>query len=285
MTTKISPREWEALSAYLDGALSFQERTRLEARLEENPDMRSALQDMRRTRAVLNSAPMLRAPRNFTLTPQMAGIRPGERPVSGAYPVLRLASLLATIFFLVVFVGDLAIRTIQPASFQVARSPQHKAAPPSWPPVGMGGGGGGDDEGPRDALEAPAEQVTVVVEAEKVVEIQAGEPEIPEEEKEQPAPLAADSGRSVINPTMTPAPTPTPWGTSQPPLNQVVPAPGEIPPPEGAFGQTLGPTPVMIEPVAASPDWSILGILQILLAVMALGTGMGAIYLHRSARR
>ena len=75
MTTRISPKEWEALSAYLDGQLSANDRIHLERLLTERPEMRVALKDLRSTRDFLRSQPSLRAPRNFTLAPQRAGIR------------------------------------------------------------------------------------------------------------------------------------------------------------------------------------------------------------------
>ena len=85
MTKNISMREWEALSAYLDGQLPAKERTRLETQLNQAPELRSALEDLRRTRSVLRSQPKVRAPRNFTLTPEMAGLgaRPGRRAPAG----------------------------------------------------------------------------------------------------------------------------------------------------------------------------------------------------------
>lgn len=102
MTTKISPREWEAISAYLDGQLAQKERSRLESRMQSRPELRAALEDMRRTRTILRSQTRLRAPRNFTLTPQMAGVK--SRPRS--YPALRLASALASVVLVLVLIGD-----------------------------------------------------------------------------------------------------------------------------------------------------------------------------------
>ncbi len=117
--------------------------------MDENPELRSALDELRRTRAVLRSQPRLRAPRNFTLTAEMAGVRTGVRssaqPVHGSYPVLRLASVLATIFFIVITIGELAVRIAAPAPLTVAISQDQPAAAP----FGMGGGGGA--EGPAAA--------------------------------------------------------------------------------------------------------------------------------------
>lgn len=110
MTTKISPRDWEAISAYLDGQLNQKERNRLEERFRVNTELRTALQEMRRTRAMLRSQPRLRAPRNFTLTPEMIGQRAAVgRPAARLYPGLRLASALASFLFVLVLLGDLLI--------------------------------------------------------------------------------------------------------------------------------------------------------------------------------
>jgi anti-sigma factor RsiW len=103
----ISNREWEALSAYLDGELSTRERARLEVALESNAELRAAIEELRRTRMVLRSQPPIRAPRNFTLSPQMAGIRPKKGPTIELFPVLRLTSVLATLLFVFVVLGDL----------------------------------------------------------------------------------------------------------------------------------------------------------------------------------
>ena len=107
MTRMLSNREWEALSAYLDGELSARERARLEAALESNSELRAAMEDLRRIRTILRNQPPIRAPRNFTLSPQMAGIYPERRTAFQLFPVVRLTSVLATLLFVFVVVGDL----------------------------------------------------------------------------------------------------------------------------------------------------------------------------------
>lgn len=104
MTTLLSPRDIEMLSAYLDGYLTGSEVARLESRLQEESELRTTLEEMRRTRAILRSAPVLRAPRNYTLKPGMVKER---QQAPRAYPILRLASALATALFVLTFVGDL----------------------------------------------------------------------------------------------------------------------------------------------------------------------------------
>jgi hypothetical protein len=141
MTTKISPRDGELLSAYLDGQLAPRERAHLESRLQGDHQLRIALGELRRTRTILRSQPRLRAPRNFTLTPQMAGM-PRRSPPS-LYPVLRLASVLAGLLFVVVLAGDLltaprqtSLRQPAPntAARQVEQAAPKRALPASATP-------------------------------------------------------------------------------------------------------------------------------------------------------
>lgn len=120
MTAKISPHDWEALSAYLDGQLPRKERTRLEEKLKESADLRAALEGLRRTQRILRSQAGMRAPRNFTLTAEMVGTKkpsPASRPL---YPVFRLATVLATFLFALVLAGDFLSRGQEPAILQIA---------------------------------------------------------------------------------------------------------------------------------------------------------------------
>ena len=96
MTTP-SSRDLEQLSAYLDGQLSQSDRTRLEIRIKSDPALVSTLEELRQTRAFLRRTPRRRAPRNFTLTPKMAGIRP---PLPRLVPVLSWASAAAMLLFI-----------------------------------------------------------------------------------------------------------------------------------------------------------------------------------------
>jgi anti-sigma factor RsiW len=102
----LSPGEWENLSAYLDGELSPRERARFEKELKGKADLQLALEDLRKTRVVLRSQSLLRAPRNFTLTPQMAGMRKPGVWTANIYRGLRLSSALASLLLVLVVVGE-----------------------------------------------------------------------------------------------------------------------------------------------------------------------------------
>ncbi|KAA3644643.1 MAG: hypothetical protein DWQ07_14605 [Chloroflexi bacterium] len=108
MTSNLSKRDLEALSAYLDGQLSSRQRSKLETRLQRDEELRLELANLRRTRAALRDLPQVRAPRQFTLTPEMAG---EQIRSASLYPTMRLASALATILFVVVTFGDLITST------------------------------------------------------------------------------------------------------------------------------------------------------------------------------
>ena len=129
MTTP-SFRDVEQLSAFLDWQLSRAKQTRLEARIQSDPALAAALSDLRQARTILRRTPKRRAPRNFTLTPKMAGIRP---PVPRAVPALSWASAVAMLMFVLTLgtnlLGQLSSR---------AAAPMMASAPMGY--YGKGGG-------------------------------------------------------------------------------------------------------------------------------------------------
>lgn len=143
MKTQTSFRDVEQLSAYLDGQLSQAESARLRSRVEADPELAAALGDLREARSILRRTPQRRAPRNFTLTPKMAGIRP---PVPRAVPALSWASVAAVIMFVFTLGGNLLGQfTFGAAAPMMASAPEAN---------GVGGGYGG---GPA-ATEAPLQE-------------------------------------------------------------------------------------------------------------------------------
>jgi anti-sigma factor RsiW len=125
--TSPSFRDMEILSEYLDGQLSPSERTRLEKRIQMDQTLAAALKELRLTRGLLRRMPQRRAPRNFTLTARMAGIRP---PVPRLVPVFSWASAVA----MVLFIFTLGTSLVGRLSFGAA-APRLAAAP-----GGFGGG-------------------------------------------------------------------------------------------------------------------------------------------------
>ncbi len=102
-------RDLELLSAYLDGQLPPHQQARLEARLEQDAALRQTLADLRQTRALLRRMPSRRVPRAFTLTANMAGVRP---PLPRLVPALRWAAATVLILFFCSFAVPLPLSSL-----------------------------------------------------------------------------------------------------------------------------------------------------------------------------
>jgi anti-sigma factor RsiW len=125
--TSLSSRDTRLLSAYLDGTLSETESKRLERRLARDRRLRSALDALRESRALLRRAPRRRAPRAFTLTPRMVAAKP---PLPRALPWMQFASAAAAFLFLLTFIQLPASKTASMESVAL-RSQELPAAAPA----------------------------------------------------------------------------------------------------------------------------------------------------------
>ena len=134
----MNQRDLELLSSYLDGQLNPSDITRLEARLNTDPQLVSALDDLRAARTLLRKLPQRRAPRNFTLTRKMVGLNP---PLPRAYPFFRLAGAVATLLFIFSF-GLNSVARLAASPFGIG---------------GSGGGGASEQEVQSFAAEAASE--------------------------------------------------------------------------------------------------------------------------------
>ena len=187
--------------------------------------------------------------------------------------------MLAALFFVVIFGGELVARRVQPEPMTVAQAPQFFA-----PVEGKGGGGGA--EIPESQWEMPAEEVAVEGETTLAEDDGTATKEMAEKAYEPPM-AAAQAPNLAVTPVGVPIGTPTPMGT---------PIPSEAPEPEErslfaapldqdvTLGAQAEPTALPDEDAGAPPAWSVLRVVQILLALLAVGCGLGAIYLRRSAR-
>lgn len=251
MTQTPSFRDVEKLSAYLDGQLKPSEISRLESRLQAEPELASVLKDLRQARGILRQLPQRRAPRNFTLTPKMVGLKP---PLPRTYPVFRFATVLATLLLFFTFATNfMAPRLVRTAA-----------------PYGIGGygGGGGGDAEPELAMEAPpAEPVAPALEAPAAEEPAIEEPAAPEAvapTSTEMAPSVEDSAR--LEPTVGPSEK---SGVQAPPTGETLAqqaAPGEA--------EQVQPT---ARPISAP--------VQIMLAVIAILSGLVALTLRYTAIR
>jgi anti-sigma factor RsiW len=128
MTNRISNRDYEALSAYLDGELAPKERSRLESRLLSQPELRKGLQELRQTRQVLRAQARIRPRRSFTLTPEMVGGYKPRKVGLQLFPVFGMATALASLALVVTFLfgflntpGDMSV-ALAPQSSEVEQA-------------------------------------------------------------------------------------------------------------------------------------------------------------------
>jgi hypothetical protein len=153
MKTQLSPQDWQQLSAYLDGQLSTTEKERLETRLRNQTNLRTGLEEISQTRAVLRSVPHRKVPHNFTLTRAMVAEQTMRR--SAWFPVLSFTSLASLVVLVAVSLlsqfqyGALSAAPAAPVAMQAARAAAQPTDQPmiiQWGNGGIGGGGGGDGE-------------------------------------------------------------------------------------------------------------------------------------------
>jgi anti-sigma-K factor RskA len=250
MKTNISNRDWELLSEYIDQQLSPGKQSKLEMRIQQEPQLRAALDDLRRTRYILRSAPLKKAPRNFTLKPHMV---PQKKP-RRVYPFFQLASAMAAALLLLVFVGEF----INPGlGSPVALQAHQSEAVPAAAPDAM------------EALEAFVLEEKAKAESRDLAPGPAAQS--PPEEGVG-APSVAGVPESDIPP-------------SEPPAGEMrLFAEPEVLDPEAAAVQTAPSEEID----TAAQEGTFMGLtlwrlLQVSLAVIAVGTGLAALYFRRIA--
>lgn len=99
---RISKRDWAQLSAYLDGELNQRELRKFQNRIESEPVLQAALEDLRTVKTVLSHTPQLTLPRNFTLRRSLVESPQRRSPVRG----YRLAAAALSFLFVGVVVFD-----------------------------------------------------------------------------------------------------------------------------------------------------------------------------------
>ena len=135
------------LSTYLDGRTSRAEQALVERHLKSCADCTRNLATLRATVTAIQQLPNVRAPRSFALSRSMAK-QPRSTP--WLYPVLRTATAVATLLFVIAVAGDVytrgtlfstSARKFAPAAvsstsvaMQAAATPAQESAPQVAPP-------------------------------------------------------------------------------------------------------------------------------------------------------
>ena len=262
----ISPTELEQLSAYLDGQLGFVDSAEVQRELSQRPDLQRTLEELRQTRAMLRNAPRRRVPHNFTLKPEMvpAKRRVFSRPVFS----LGLASVLATFFLLL------------SVMLEFVPTPSFTASAPMAPQALDGSAGRNlaqatsAAEMSKSALQATPTAAQKAVEATRQVAPVTA-----------PTPTPTNQVRITgdIQPEATPPP-PTlgfqpPAPTAQPTMQPTLLPTAQPTEPEVMLGAQ--PTDDVVTPVGRGETRKTLTWLQTLLVVLAVATGLAALYLRR----
>jgi anti-sigma factor RsiW len=270
MSKKITNRDVETLSAYLDEQLTPRERIRLERRLRKDPELKNEIEQLRHTRQLIRNLPKVRAPHNFTLSPKMAGIRKTPR----IYPVFRLASALATILFALVLVSDFF------GSQQFTQAPQPEKALISTPAASVAA----QEVSPESSLGGGTPKRQVIEGTENAMPLEApsasGSPEASEEVSRLAVPGTTGQAPAAAL-AQNAVPELTPEKTEE----------------AAADGLLEGATPIPTEEATAVPELSTTTIpettsstltrgltyriLEIVLVLIALITGLAAIITRR----
>ena len=132
MRAQLSNRDYEQLSAYLDGQLAPGEKRKLEERLRVRPELQAALDELGQTRALIRMAPRRKAPRNFTLTPAMVGDAGPSRKRSGGgifslFPALSFASAVATLVLVATLIFEIGPGGLQTPAMETQTDLQQQA--------------------------------------------------------------------------------------------------------------------------------------------------------------
>jgi hypothetical protein len=271
----LSDRDWELLSAYMDGQLSNGKRTQLEARMKSNPELRAALEDLTQTRTMLRSLPRLKAPRSFKLTSEMVGQKQPKR----LYPFFQFASALTSLMLVLVLLSDwLGFGLQAPFGQSASQAPD---APVAAEVV--------VESAPESlALEMPAEEQ---MDALKAVPAEEGQLEESMEEQARMAVATAEAEPTGAADAYLAAPAAP--EEAAPNLSMEA---AEVPPDASVTGDTPAEMPAA-EPQAAESEtdqaspvidrappegFSGMRILEISLALVAFGTALMAFYLRRT---
>ena len=203
MSRQPSSRDFEKLSAYLDGELSASASRKMKSRLARDPNLLAALDDLRETKSVLQRIPKRRSLRSFKLTPQMVATRP---PMPRAYPIFRFASAVAVIllFFSTLPNVGVPMGASAPMVLEAAPAAENFAGAEAEDMMEM----------PAPAAEAPALAESAPLEEPAAEE--AASPEAPVTETEKSSADQRAEGTIIPTPTITATPlakittTPTP---------------------------------------------------------------------------
>jgi hypothetical protein len=156
MSRTLTFKDYSMISAYIDGRCSAHEKKTVERLLESDTNFQQALTEFNRSKKMLKAIPQVKAPRNFTLSPSIAPLKPQRFFLA---PMLNYAALAAVVLFVFLFAGSNLLpltnakRAMAPEAAMMTAADSTYASEPTLMPMitwnqyggigGKGGGGGG----------------------------------------------------------------------------------------------------------------------------------------------
>ena len=273
---RITDRDWEALSAYLDSELDTKEREKIESRLERNPELRAALSDLQKIRTLFKSHVNAPIPRHFTLSPEMAGIPQRTHQLPTVFPALRLASVVATILFVLISLSEKisfgipAGQLTQPLT-QEMMPIEEVAEPPYEPPMAKEGVG---EIREVQATEAPVlMEAPVAVAPEQSTQLALGN--VVEATAQSNEDITQVMGTPTIRVVSSVSPT---ISVAEIELadSQVISTMTE------SIEEGIIPYPISGPSPEVGSIWSLIDSLKVICLFIAIASGLAAIYIYRS---
>jgi hypothetical protein len=162
------------ISAYMDGRCTPREKVLVESLLKTNPAFKQALIEFKRSKRMLAAIPVVKAPRDFTLSPRQVPHKP-KRFLP--YRVLNYGALTAVILCAVLFAGNYLLPNTYAASAASEAAPMLAAVSEdtasaatdipmiTWGYSGGMGGGGAEGEPYGKGGGMPSDSTTLSTEA------------------------------------------------------------------------------------------------------------------------
>jgi len=259
MSRSLSFKDYQLLSAYMDGRTSTREKARVEAMLAADADFQTTYNEFSRLKRMMKAVPSVKAPRNFTLSATVAPQKPQRFLLA---PALNYAALVTAILFVFLFAGSrfwgtsfAAKQAEAPQAMMLSASDESAAAESTLVPMitwghvgglgGRGGGAGGSGLGGGPSVAAAPDYGVEAVNPETMVQ----------------------GTKSPTEGTQTPEPT---GDISQLILGL---------PDESAQGKQLSESNTPIESQRVTVNWLLVG--EIGLAVLAVGFAVAAFLLRK----
>jgi hypothetical protein len=187
---KLSNKDWQLLSDLLDGQLDTAKSSKVMKRLEKEPALHTAYENLRWTKNLMRQMPHRKVPHNYILTRHMAA--EAKKGAAAKRSYYGLASVLASLIFVVLLTIQLVPNL--PFSGFTSKSPQSEEV--ALREMVM------EDEAEEPAMELMAVPEMVAEESIDPQEVAGAEGEVEVTPEEEPAGAAASGEEAEEEPML-----------------------------------------------------------------------------------